>query len=110
MTDAQQPEVVYCSQCGAENVAGRSTCWLCQRPLVIVAELAAPAPMGGQPQFGLSTLLIGLTVVALCLGLLRSSPGLAIFLLIVSVPALVRAYAANRLDVSRGARSRRRRG
>ena len=85
-----------CCECGAELSANDERCWLCRRDLVIDAEVvetqpAAGASLRGAPlQFSLETLLLIVTLSAVCLGALVAAPGLGVLLLVIAVPALVR--------------------
>lgn len=85
-----------CRECGAELGAGDERCWLCRRDLVIdaeVVELEPPPvvrPAVSPLQFSLETLLLIVTLSAVCLGALVAVPGLGVLLLVIAVPALVR--------------------
>jgi hypothetical protein len=85
-------------------------CWLCYAPLdappkaipatVIDERIAAANPS----QFSIETLLLVTTLVAVLLGLYQYSPGLAVMLIVFSVPALVRTIVVGRREKSRGQR------
>lgn len=85
-----------CPECGAELRPGDARCWLCRRDLVVDAEIVEPVPppvVTARPaplQFSLETLLLIVTLSAVCLGALVAAPGLGVLLLVVAVPALVR--------------------
>lgn len=81
-----------CQECGAELALGDLECWLCHGPRVIDAEIVSEPPAAGQLplQFSLETLLLVVTLSAVCLGALVAAPGLGVLLLIVAIPALVR--------------------
>lgn len=86
-----------CPECGAELRAGEEKCWLCRRDIVLaeVAEaspriMPPPAAVGTPLQFSLETLLLIVTLSAVCLGALVAAPGLGVLLLVIAVPALVR--------------------
>ena len=96
-----------CSQCGAANSATAGSCWLCRISLVRQAEPAAGAPAaparaaGAGRTFGLSSLMILVALIAVCLGVRRESPGLGIALAVVSTPAMVRTvFAARRREIT----------
>jgi hypothetical protein len=102
MTTATSSEA-YCPECGASVKPGLDRCWLCQRPQPIDAIVieppgpfsAAPPRRGASPtQFSLETLLMIVTLVAVCLGLLMAAPGLGVLVSIVAAPALVRTLIA----------------
>jgi hypothetical protein len=86
-----------CSECGAELGPNDARCWLCRRDLVIEAALVEPdappviiRPPVSPLQFSLETLLLIVTLSAVCLGALVAMPGLGVLLLVIAVPALVR--------------------
>jgi hypothetical protein len=97
----------HCPECGAQVAASDAVCWLCHRQLIITAEavgertpaILVPARPRGQTaghplQFSIETLLLVTTLIAVCLGLSLSAPGLGIPLAMVAVPALVRTLIA----------------
>jgi hypothetical protein len=102
MTNPTNTGEIACPQCGAVNANWDANCWLCKQPLsgggvggdsVILAQAVEV-----QPQFGLSTLLLVVTVICICLGLIAIAPGLIVPLVIIVVPALVRTAVANRVS------------
>jgi hypothetical protein len=100
-------ESLQCSECGA-LVGARDVCWLCGAAIVVSAE--AVDPTGNSPfvpdwekkrrasasQFSLESLMLVITLIAVCLGMLVAVPGLGVLVCIVAVPALVRALIAGR--------------
>jgi len=119
MTDIAGP--MYCGDCGAENAPGRAACWLCFKPLlvppsvsqaspgsVVTAELVPPTgtsvvPRAGSPSsFNLSSLMLVVTLAAVCFGVFRAAPGLAVLLLIVVAPALFRTFVSGVRRKERG--------
>jgi hypothetical protein len=91
---ATTSQPIVCPDCGTTYTGHR--CPLCFRP-TSTTDAAAPAlppPLphdrGGQT-FGLSTLFLFITLVAVCLGVGMAVPGLGILLALLSVPAFVRA-------------------
>lgn len=105
--DAEKPAGAHCPECGAAIAFRDTSCWLCKRSLVVNAELAAPqpaadvqvrkrGPQAGGPvlQFSIETLLLVTTLVAVCLGVSLSAPGLGIPLSFVAAPALIRTLIA----------------
>jgi hypothetical protein len=115
-SQAAQPAEEHCPECGALVAPTDADCWLCYRPLVVVAEMvespalppvivrAPPRPIGrAQPlQFSIETLLLVTTLVAVCLGLSLSAPGLGIPLAIIAGPALVRTLIAGHRERAAG--------
>lgn len=82
-----------CPECGAIVQGQADKCWLCGNSVYPVAELVGP---GGSPfahrtvtQFSLSTLLLGVTLVAVLFGVFRLAPGLGIVLAFFAVPPFV---------------------
>ncbi|HEX5106338.1 MAG TPA: hypothetical protein VFV87_21105, partial [Pirellulaceae bacterium] len=79
-------------------------CWLCGRELVLTADVvdeASESPfaaswsprVGVEPrpfQFSLESLLLVITLAAVCLGAFVATPGLGVLALIVAAPALLR--------------------
>lgn len=63
-------------------------------------RLAAANPA----QFSIATILLVTTLVAVCLGLFRFSPGLGVGLIVFSVPALVRTVYVGRREKRHGQR------
>jgi hypothetical protein len=96
-----------CRQCGAQ-IGERDICWLCHAPVVLDAEIVEPA--GGPPlvpewerkrrtnpaQFSLESLMLVITLISVCLGMLVAVPGLGVLVCIVAVPALIRTLIAGR--------------
>jgi hypothetical protein len=91
-----------CRHCGAELIAGRSECWLCHASMpaggdaaIIVAEAAGnrqAARPTGRFQFGISSILLFTTFVAILCSITTMSPGLGVALAILAIPALLRTY------------------
>jgi hypothetical protein len=57
----------------------------------------------GRGQFSLASLILVMTLVAVCLGVLMAAPGLGILLIIVAVPALVRTVVSGSQQKRTGA-------
>jgi hypothetical protein len=105
-----------CPECGARVKPTDARCWLCGRELVVTAEIvealdespfaaswsprvgAAPQPF----QFSLESLLLVITLVAVCLGAFVATPGLGVLALIVAAPALLRTFYEGRQARQRG--------
>lgn len=99
-----------CPECGARVKPTDLKCWLCGRALVVSAEVVeefagspfaqqSPFAPGWSPradvpakpyQFSLESMLMVITLVAVCLGAFVATPGLGILALIVAAPALAR--------------------
>jgi hypothetical protein len=88
-------KVVQCPECGAANDEGRSKCWLCGAE-VAAGKWSAPSAAHVPPQFGLSSLLLIMTLICVCLGLVSIAPGLIVPLVVLVVPALVRTMSASK--------------
>ncbi|MBW3598746.1 MAG: hypothetical protein KY475_15910 [Planctomycetes bacterium] len=93
---------ITCRDCGAENPAGRTQCWLCNAPLKAPApadesplakEGAAPPKFvrsGAARTFGLDSLFLIITLAAVLLGILSQAPGWGALFAAAAVPAVVR--------------------
>ena len=93
-----------CPECGARVKPSDLKCWLCGRELVTVAQIvegfeASPFAARWSPradgksvpfQFSLESLLMVITLAAVCLGAFVATPGLGVLALIVAAPALLR--------------------
>lgn len=79
------PELVGCPHCGARNFAIDDSCAACGRSLTVVI-----GPRPKVRRVNLSTIMILIVVVAVCLAPVRSTPGLSIVLLVILVPPSVR--------------------
>lgn len=98
MSSASPNDERTCPECGVRFAPEANSCWLCHRHVALVS-VATPAT-GPQPspivepraayQFGISTLLLIMTLLAVLCGVLSMSPGLGVVLAIVATPALVR--------------------
>jgi hypothetical protein len=93
------PDMTRCSECGAAIEVGDSRCWLCGRQAgadaPIVAQLVEP-PALARPQFTLSTMMLIITLICVCLGVVSIAPGLIVPLLAIVVPALFRTISATK--------------
>ncbi len=99
---------VNCSNCGAQSEPGFAFCWLCKAKLTPQDDSAPPAvppplppahlsPPPNEYSFGLSGLMLVVTLSAVFFGLFVAAPGLAILLAIPALPALIRtALVVNR--------------
>jgi hypothetical protein len=68
---------------------------------MVIDERVAAAPAS---QFSIETLLLVMTLIAVLAGLFHYSPGLAVTLIVVSIPALVRTVFVGRREKRRGQR------
>lgn len=93
-----------CPDCGAAVKPLDATCWLCRRSLVVEAEVVgSPArPRANPAQFSLETLMLVITLIAVCLGMIMALPGVGILVAIVAAPALVRTLVAGYQDRAAG--------
>ncbi len=107
-----------CTECGASNATGATQCWLCGRALApdsATCEAAAvdkvPQPSASESPFArspsrqelqsgltfrLSSLMLTVTLISVCLGVGTMSPGLGITLAIFVTPAFLRTMFAAR--------------
>jgi hypothetical protein len=100
-------ESLQCGECGA-LVGTSGVCWLCGAPVVISAELVEPAGVSpfvpdwekkrraSASQFSLESLMLVITLISVCLGMMVAVPGLGVLVCIVAVPALVRTLIVGR--------------
>jgi hypothetical protein len=100
-------ESLQCGECGA-LVGNRDTCWLCSASVVVSAELVEPTGVSpfvpdwekkrraSASQFSLESLMLLITLIAVCLGMIVAMPGLGVLVIIVAVPALVRTLIVGR--------------
>ncbi len=98
MSSLESNEVGSCPQCGAVPAGKAKSCWLCHTALEpIAAGAAQPSAVlqsRGAYQFGLSTLMLTVTLFAVLCGVFKMAPGLGVVLAIVVTPALVRTGMA----------------
>jgi hypothetical protein len=87
--------VVVCPDCGASARGGETACFLCGHRLgaddakKAIAHAAGVARPTFRPTFHISSILLLIAVVALCLGVGHDEPFLGIALAVVVVPAAV---------------------
>ena len=101
-------DTISCSQCGAANIGQSGQCWLCHHPLAAEPRGAgsanpptAWATASTANTFTISSLMLIIALIAVCLGVTREAPGLGIALGVVSTPALVRTvFAARRREIT----------
>jgi hypothetical protein len=85
-----------CPECGAPLPAGQTSCWLCQRqqhPGEQQNPYAPPRPIPGEDVPGgvsPATVILLLTLGAVCLGVFWLMPGLGVLLVFVLTPTLIR--------------------
>ncbi|MEX2114532.1 MAG: hypothetical protein WD845_15160 [Pirellulales bacterium] len=105
MTDASPP-AIHCQECSAANEPGNTLCWLCGRRFnadePISAQLVSMSPLVAPPQFALSTMMLIITLICVCLGVLTIAPGLVVPLVAVVVPALFRTVSATKRMARQG--------
>jgi hypothetical protein len=100
MASPQFSPLGHCPYCAAERKPGQSHCWLCQSwlPSNSAAEAAdldlkqkayLPAAKSGSFQFGISSLLLLITLVAIICSVIKMNPGIGIVVAGLSIPALV---------------------
>jgi hypothetical protein len=103
-------QVIRCLHCQAENPPGSATCASCGRPLPPVGDsgqdeiwwLPADRAETARRTYHLSTLMLLVAVIAVCLGVMREVPGLGVLLILLMVPALIRTLAGAARRQSRG--------
>ncbi len=110
-------DAVACTACGASVTDSSRPCWLCGERLPMPAArdaedqsspvLKLPPPVPGVSraplQFTLASLMLGVTLIAVALGLFGLEPGLGIGFAFLALPAAIRASSvARRRSQSRG--------
>lgn len=87
-----------CPDCGAHNLTGVTRCWLCGAALgetassedtPVVAELVPEAARQSAKSFQLNSLMLLVTLICVCLGMVTFAPGLVGLLLFVAAPAYI---------------------
>jgi len=98
-----------CPDCGAPLKDTDALCWLCRARShdgkQDVNPYASPQPIAGSAvknQFSLATLFLIMTLAAVAMGALMVAPGLGTVLIVIAVPALVRATIAGRRRIESG--------
>lgn len=95
-----------CPECGAPLPTKANYCWLCGKALRPLATAAAQPPAAFEHraayQFGLSTLMLIVTLCAVLLGVFRISPGVGLALVLLATPPLVRTCIATARRKARG--------
>lgn len=92
--------VWICPECEARNPVKAVSCWVCDGPLRPGPGKPEPLPeLDPAPPpsstFRLSSLMIAIALIAMVLGVVRESPGLAILLAIAAVPALAFTFSTS---------------
>jgi hypothetical protein len=93
---------VYCKNCGAQIHPGQVYCWQCHTEREWLPDEPPPPLPQARFQFGLSTILLVVTVTAILCSITKMRPGLGIPLAIFSLPALVRTCLVVRRWDARG--------
>ena len=93
MTHSEKPTSVPCLQCSALVASGDKTCWLCGNDLSTQTfpddHTATPAARSSRT-FGLDSLMLVMTLLAICFGVFAVAPGLGVVLIIVAALATIR--------------------
>ena len=85
-----------CTDCGWKAFATARCCPVCGGPLQASTRLAAASPQeSGTHTYSLTTLFLILTLICVSLGAIVTAPGLGIPFVVLSVPALIRTWAAS---------------
>ena len=103
-----------CPECGVLLNPGDANCWLCHAlpPTLVAADVVRRAGLGelddthaatgGRFQFGLSSILLFVTLFAILCSIIKMSPGLGIPLAILAAPALLRTCVVALRQSARG--------
>jgi hypothetical protein len=97
MAAQQASGPIICPACGADSPAGRQFCWVCHAALERSSEdsnraAARAAPIDGH-RFRLGTVMLGIVLLAIFLGLVRDWPALAIFVSLTFILAVASTRA-----------------
>jgi hypothetical protein len=123
MSEAAQSQPIKCPQCAAEARPGAKFCWLCgatieparhapssPRADATLAEVktgkttpATDSEKASPFQFGISTLLMILTLSAVLLGIWKMHPGLGALLTVVAAVGLIGLASSTHAAEKRGA-------
>ena len=105
MASSQFTPIGCCPKCGAQWIAGQPRCWLCHGNARApsrgaddaAAGIASLQPMTFGPavptehfQFGISSLLLLTTFVAILCSIFKMNPGVGFLVAVLAVPALLR--------------------
>ncbi|KKK48401.1 hypothetical protein LCGC14_3145490 [marine sediment metagenome] len=100
MSSAQPDRETTCAVCGAGVEADAPFCWLCRQAIAHLDAAAVAA--GDRPvavvapratyQFGLSTLMLMITLSAVLMSVTSMEPGLGLALAVLSAPPVIRTY------------------
>lgn len=95
-----------CPDCGAVNTPPAIFCWLCGRVLPQAGEEEPrPVPPNANFTFSLSSLMLVMTLIAVCLGAATIEPGFGIILAIAATPAVLRSMVLMKWERQRLGRS-----
>ena len=113
MNTLESNDVVACPQCSAPLPTKARFCWLCGvslRPTaaVPVRQVRVEPPPIIEPraayQFGISTLLLAMTLLAVLLGVFAMSPGVGLAITFLATPPLIRTCIVATKRKTRGQR------
>jgi hypothetical protein len=102
-----QDERQYCLECGAEMPPWADRCWCCRRKFgeeepVLCECVVVEEPSQVQFRFGLASLILAMTLVAVLVGVCTVWPGIGVFVCLFSAPAFLHAVTLARYKRSRG--------
>ena len=106
MSDVVAPGRAVCPHCQAVGYQQAAQCWLCGGRLDERSSAAAPPrpAVRREGSFSLSSLLLIMTLVAICCGLLVAAPGLGVVASVLLAPVLVRTAMVVRRREAAGER------
>lgn len=101
--DEHSGTTAYCSECGAALWSDSRDCWLCHARQSTPWPETKTAPREAlQPwQFSLQSLIVAITAIAVCLGLIITEPGWGVVVAILAAPALIRMLFPAHYDRAR---------
>jgi multisubunit Na+/H+ antiporter MnhB subunit len=90
-----------CTQCGYQTPWILDRCPICEGVMIESGESVTAFAAESNPRtFSLATLFMVMTFICVGLGALVAAPGLAVPMIVIGVPALVRTAAVGRIDRS----------
>ncbi len=116
MTSHESTDVLACRQCSAPIPTRARYCWMCGVPVRPEEPVAARPASTEEPnaapaeivepraayQFGISTVMLIITLSAVLLGVFQMQPGIGLALLFLLTPALVRTCVTAARREARG--------
>jgi len=109
MSTLESNDVIACPQCSAPLPTKARYCWLCGVPqgpsqATVPVEAAAVVEPRAAYQFGISTMLLMMTMLAVLMGVFALSPGVGLAITFLATPPLIRTCIVAAKRKTRGQR------